>query len=197
MLFYVIPACVSLFCMTFMNVCWGKAGRVVLSLQVNALTEGDIICLFLSYPKQYLIIPWNAILFSSNDREHLVLKYPTAWDHSLASPKTKTQIKSPVTQTNVLTWSYMETNTPASLLKESNTCAQPAAKAYLSLSRKSNTSTCRRVGVPKMSSRCSPPLPDKIRAACTSEVTLALRELNRKLWKLRPLMSCKNFRLRC
>lgn len=43
----VIPAGVSLFYMRHTNVCWGKAGRVGLSLQVNALTERDIISLSL------------------------------------------------------------------------------------------------------------------------------------------------------
>lgn len=39
--------CGSFFCTTHMNVCWGKAGRVVFPLQVNAVTKGDIIYLSL------------------------------------------------------------------------------------------------------------------------------------------------------
>lgn len=51
MVLYVTAASAGLFRVTHVNVYWGKAGRVVLSVQVNALTEGDTICLFLSYPK--------------------------------------------------------------------------------------------------------------------------------------------------
>lgn len=35
------------FCTTHVNVCWGKAGRVVFPLQVNAVTKSDIIYLSL------------------------------------------------------------------------------------------------------------------------------------------------------
>lgn len=163
----VIPAGVSLFYMRHANVCWGKAGRVGLSLQVNALTERDIISLSL-ISKAIFNHSWNATLSSKNDREYLILKYPTAWAHGLASTKTRNQIKSPTTQTNVpIMKLYGKQHTSLSSERKQYLC-KTAAKAYLSLSHKSSTSTCRRGGPSKMSSRCSPPLPDKIRAVCTS-----------------------------
>lgn len=40
--------------------------EVILSVYVNALTEGDMVCLFLSYPKRHLIIPRKGNYCSAN-----------------------------------------------------------------------------------------------------------------------------------
>lgn len=74
-LLYDIPAHAGLLCMTQVNVCWGKAGRVVLSVQVTVLTEGDTICLFPSYPKQHLIIPWEGKYCSAGQKDNISFQH--------------------------------------------------------------------------------------------------------------------------